>query len=214
MPHRAGPSCLFCLGNPFSSIKALLRGYILWETFLCKLSEVNSLQTSWHFGHPSIKAVGLIVNTRGNQSSERLYSIFKVTQLIHQRVRVKPVFLIQGTQGLPSIAILLFAFQSAKIGGMYLDHVDLTHLYSVGKRLVRRVKVWSWHMSLESSYFHWPASILTQKMVCKGSNSMVSPHCPLCVSQLDSLEVPRHLTGGSRLIWVPVAEDNGQAPTA
>lgn len=46
VPHHAGPSCLLCLGNPFSSIRAGLRDHILQQTFLGKLSKMNcSLQT-------------------------------------------------------------------------------------------------------------------------------------------------------------------------
>lgn len=79
---------------------------------------------------------------------------------------------------------------------------------------MRKVKVWSWHMSRGPSCCHWPANILTQKMGGEGTAVNRVPSPPLCVSELDSLGALGHLTfriiGETRLILAPVSGDNGK----
>lgn len=47
-----------------------------------------------------------------------------------------------------------------------------------------KVGIWSWHLLLEHSYFHWPISM--QEMVAKwGTSSRIIPPLSPCVSQID-----------------------------
>lgn len=81
---------------------------------------------------------------------------------------------------------------------------------------MRKVRVWSWHMSLGSSSFHWPASVLTQKVVGKVCTLYsVSSLSPVCLSirfsgSPSSFDFWDHL--GKQTDLAPVAGDHGQAP--